>query len=59
MRRIDKRTPEQIEFTIKWCQQDSFWQANILSTKKLRDKFDTLVAQIKRNNNSSKGITVI
>ena len=50
MVRIDKRTHEQIEFTIKWCQQNDFWKANILSTKKLRKQFDTLVSQIKRDN---------
>ena len=59
MRRLDKRTEEQIRFTIGWCQENSFWQANILSTKKLRDKFDYLVAQIKRDKSNSKGITII
>jgi len=54
MRRIDKRTPEQIKFVIEWCQKNKFWQANILSTKKLREKFDTLVAQIKRDINNNK-----
>ena len=49
MRRLDNRTPQQIEFIIKWCQSDGFWQGNILSTKKLREKFDTLTAQAKRN----------
>ena len=48
MREIDERTYEQIEIVITWCQQDNFWQANILSTKKLREKFDTLVSQMKR-----------
>lgn len=59
MRRLDNRTPEQIKYLIEWCQQDNFWQANILSTKKLREKFDTLVAQVKRNKSSNKGITII
>lgn len=40
--RIDKRTPEEIESVIKWCQKDLFWQNNILSTKKLREKFSQL-----------------
>ena len=48
MRETDNRTPKQIRFLIEWCQQDNFWQANILSTSKLREKFDTLVAQVKR-----------
>jgi hypothetical protein len=49
MRERDSRTVDQIKFVIEWCQKDDFWQANILSTSKLREKFDTLVAQIKRN----------
>lgn len=51
MRERDKRTPEQIRYLIEWSQKDPFWQANILSTSKLRDKFDTLVAQVKRKVN--------
>jgi hypothetical protein len=42
MIRLDKRKPGDIEAVIKWCQADAFWQNNILSTKKLRDKFDQL-----------------
>lgn len=48
MRERDKRTPDQIRYLIEWSQKDPFWQANILSTSKLREKFDTLVAQVKR-----------
>jgi hypothetical protein len=54
MREKDNRTYEQIEFMVKWCQKDTFWQANILSTRKLREKFDTLVAQAKRSVNVAK-----
>jgi len=49
MREQDQRTFEQIEIIILWCQQNDFWQANILSAKKLRKQFDTLVAQMKRD----------
>lgn len=49
MRERDNRTEEQIKFIIKWSQENNFWSANILSTKKLREKFDTLVAQAKRD----------
>ena len=42
MIRLDKRTPDRIEAVIRWCQQDDFWQNNILSPGKLRDKFDQL-----------------
>lgn len=43
----DEYTPEQIRYVIGWCQQDNFWKANILSPKKLREKFPQLVARIK------------
>ena len=45
MIRLDKRTPEKIEKVINWCQQDSFWQNNILGTVKLRKQFDRLELQ--------------
>lgn len=47
LHRIDKYELKQIEYVIKWCQQDNFWKSNILSTKKLRDKFAGLVVKIK------------
>lgn len=47
MREADGRTVEQIKFVIEWSQSNNFWKANILSTEKLRSKFDTLVAKIK------------
>lgn len=34
--------PDRVERAIRWCQRDEFWRANILSPKKLREKFDTL-----------------
>lgn len=42
MIRIDGRTPKQIQDVILFCQKDAFWQSVILSTKKLREKFDQL-----------------
>jgi len=47
LHRIDERTYEQIEVMIKWTQQDDFWSQNILSTAKLRDKFNDLIPRIK------------
>lgn len=38
----DKRVPELIQKVILWCQSDAFWHKNILSGKKLRDKYDRL-----------------
>jgi predicted phage replisome organizer len=42
MIRVDKRTPQEIEKMIQWCQRDFFWRQNILSTDKLRQKYDQL-----------------
>ena len=42
MLRIDKRDKREVAEVIAWCQQDSFWQNNILSTAKLRQHFDQL-----------------
>ena len=48
MYELDKRSKQDIRDVIDWATQDSFWQANILSAKKLREKFDTLQAQMNR-----------
>jgi hypothetical protein len=39
---LDGRTLDQVLAAIDWCQSDEFWQANILSTPKLRQKYDQL-----------------
>lgn len=54
MRERDNRTEEQIEYLIKWTQSHDFWQANILSPSKLREKFDTLIMQVKQEKNKTK-----
>lgn len=43
----DAYSLEQIRYVIHWCQSDPFWKANILSAKKLREKFPQLVAKIR------------
>lgn len=48
----DKRDPAKIAQVIEWCQQDEFWQNNILSTKKLRKQFDQLVMRMDAGNNN-------
>lgn len=45
MIRIDNRKPDQIKQMITYAQSNSFWIPNILSTAKLREKFDTLWLQ--------------
>jgi len=44
-----------IKRTVNWCQQDTFWQANILSTKKLREKFNQLTAKMQQPKKQSYG----
>ncbi|KZD36507.1 phage replisome organizer N-terminal domain-containing protein [Bacillus cereus] len=51
MREKDNRELQEIKDVIDWCQADPFWQGNILSPKKLREKFDQLTIQM----NSKKG----
>lgn len=41
---VDGRDPQEVERVIRWCQADGFWQRNILSAPKLREKFTQLVA---------------
>lgn len=55
--RIDKRTYEQVEWMIHWCQQDDFWKTNILSPAKLRKQFNRLVVQAKQPKKG--GITIL
>lgn len=54
MIRLDKREPAQIEKVIRWCQDDSFWQANILSTEKLRKQFDQLEIKMQAQSPSNR-----
>jgi hypothetical protein len=42
----DKRDWETITAVTNWSQQDNFWKANILSAKKLRQKFPQLLAKM-------------
>jgi serine/threonine protein kinase len=49
MMRIDGRTEQEIAHLIEWSQRDTFWRANILSMKKLREKFDQLALKSEPN----------
>jgi DNA-binding transcriptional regulator YhcF (GntR family) len=42
MREQDKRTYDQIAELYQWVHKDDFWKAQILSPKKLREKWDAL-----------------
>jgi hypothetical protein len=45
----DNRAETEIAQVIEWSQKSDFWKANILSVKKLREKYDTLLLQMKRD----------
>ena len=45
MKRIDHRTEAQIKIALKYAVTNQFWKANIRSTKKFREKFETLYMQ--------------
>lgn len=57
LHRIDKWNYEQIEYIIRWSQQDDFWKQNIRSVSKLRKQFGNLAVRAKEN--EKKGLTVI
>ena len=45
--RLDKKTPENIRLVIYWIKtNDNFWLPNIISGKKLREKYETVWAQM-------------
>lgn len=52
--RKDGKEPSVVEEVIRWCQQDGFWRSNILSGQKLREKWDTLTAQMERRKGGEK-----
>lgn len=51
MIRRDNRGPPEIREMILWATEHEFWTGNILSAGKLREKWDTLTAQRKRDGN--------
>lgn len=48
MKRLDGRSEADIQEALQFAIQDPFWQTNIRSTKKLREKFETLILQARR-----------
>ena len=45
MKRLDERNESDILEALTYATTDSFWKSNIRSTKKFRDKFETLIVQ--------------
>lgn len=48
MKRLDKRSESDIWKALNYAITDSFWQTNIRSTRKFREKFETLLEQSQR-----------
>ncbi len=48
MEEKDEHTIKQIEYVIDWLPSNEFWFGNIRSAKKLREKFDSLKFEIKK-----------
>ena len=46
--RIDGRTKDEIGAVMKWVYQDDFWDTNIRSPEKLREKWDTVYLQMSK-----------
>lgn len=55
--RLDKRDPKEIEKLIKWVYRDQFWKANILSPKKLREKYSQLKVKMTTGKGSDMSIS--
>jgi hypothetical protein len=50
----DGKTEEQVHKAIDWCQDDSFWRANVMSMPTLRDKYDQLRLKAKEQADKAK-----
>ncbi|HDR4393253.1 DNA replication protein DnaD [Bacillus cereus group sp. TH43LC] len=58
MREKDNRELQEIKDVIDWCQEDMFWKGNILSPKKLREKFDQLTIQMNSRKGANKRVGI-
>lgn len=57
--RIDKRSPTEIKSVIDWCHDVSdFWYKNILSTAKLREKYDELLIKMSPKKTDKSGLII-
>lgn len=57
MNKVDNRSHREICELFQWANRDPFWQANILSPKKLREKWDQLV--MKKSSTANLGRSVV
>jgi Helix-turn-helix domain len=51
----DKRTEERVHAAIDWCQDNAFWCGKVMSVPKLREKYDTLRLEAKRERDQLNG----
>lgn len=59
LHRIDKRSYEDIEKVIRWIKTEgNFWNSNIISGSKLREKYPQVFLQMQRSFSSAKNSTV-
>jgi hypothetical protein len=54
MREVDNRPEQLIGAVWQWANGDDFWQTNILSPAKLRQKFDDLLVKARRQHGRGK-----
>ncbi len=59
MRSLDGRTHEQIWHLFCWANKDSFWYKNILSPRRLREKFDELTIKSQEVQNQGPKIDTV
>lgn len=57
MKRLDNRSESDIIEALTYATTDSFWKANIRSTKKFREKFETLIVQCRLKTNAIRTMT--
>lgn len=55
MKRLDGRTEADIMQALNYAITDTFWQGNIRSTKKFREKFETLIVRSRGSKNQGSG----
>lgn len=53
MKRLDKRTEQEIVEALTFATTDQFWKTNIRSTKKFREKFETLILRSRQKVNGA------
>ena len=53
---LDKRDIDSVSKVIEWCQNDDFWQNNVLSANKVRKHYDKLYLQMNKPKSNYRNI---